>query len=140
MNYLKVKSVYRNTLLASCVCGVIGLVLITRGLQTHLFSYTMMSLSVLTPVMTTIVYHSKLARRWAIRPEPFEEQAEIFYEAGFLIVSVMVMALIAKLQREEYKMSEQAINVYDFDSWYESVLGAAFLGGGIGLYKRIARA
>jgi len=97
MNYIKVQPVYRDTLFVSCACAVVGSLLVVHGLNSHLLSYTMLCLSVITPVATTIVYHSKIGCRWELKPDEFDEQADMVYEFGYLLATILVVALISDL-------------------------------------------
>jgi len=100
MTYLRVETIYRDTLFVSCLCGVIGTILIVKGLKDHLLSYTSICLSLITPVVSTIVYHTKTGLNWSLRQSTVGEQVELTHEIAFLFVAIMGMALVSTLQEE----------------------------------------
>lgn len=67
MHYLKVQPVFRDNLFVSCACCVAGSLLVTNGLHYHLLSFTMLCVGLITPVVTTIVFASKIGLRWMVR-------------------------------------------------------------------------
>ena len=140
ITYLRVETVYRDTLFISCACSVIGAILVTKGLRDHLLSYTSICLSLVTPVASTIAYHTKIGPQWAMRQIVDGEQVDISYELGFLFVAIMGMALVSTLQEESYHDRINHEEKYVFKSWIENVMGSTLIGIGIGLYKRIANA
>ena len=138
--YLKVETIYRDTLFVSCAFGVIGTILLVKGLKDHLLSYTSICLSLITPVVATITYHSKIGKMWNYRQSNAGEQVDLSQEIGYLFVAIMGLALISTYQQERYDQNADKIELYVFTSWIENVLGSVLLGFSIGLYKRIATA
>lgn len=74
-----------------------GAILVVEGLKDHLLSYTMLCLSLITPVATTIVFRCKIGQRWPLRADPNNEQAGVEYDVMFLILSFIGMGLISML-------------------------------------------
>ena len=140
MDFLRVKSEYRDTLFMSCFLMVTGSILLASGLKHHLLSYNMLCIALLTPVAMTITFNNKSHHSWPVVEHTLNEQVDMTYEVGFLFITIMCMAMISMLQQDQYEAVLNKEDDYAFNSWLENVIGATLLGFGIGLYKRIANA
>ena len=96
MHYLKVQPVYRDNLFASCLFSLVGVMLITMGLNHHLLSFTTLCISLISPVMSTIAFKSKIGLKWSLK-KLGAETVILSYEVGYLAAAVMGMVLVSNL-------------------------------------------
>lgn len=96
MHYLKVQPVYRDTLFASCLFSLAGAMLITMGLKHHLLSFTTLCVGLITPVMSTITFKSKIGLRWSLKKSG-SDTVTLSYEVGYLAAAVMGIVLVSNL-------------------------------------------
>jgi len=70
--------------------------LITMGLKHHLLSFTTLCVGLITPVMSTITFKSKIGLRWSLKKSG-SDAVTLSYEVGYLAAAVMGIVLVSNL-------------------------------------------
>ena len=111
------------------------------GLNDSLFSYTMLSVALIAPIVSTLTYNSKVLMRWHKRDLSMDENIDFCFETLLLIIVIAGLILVAHWQNREAMLVTQVIEpsmkVQSLAGLIYNIVGSILIGVGVGLFKRI---